>query len=73
MAVMSYHRLLVFAHPVLNMAERSILYSFRQHDEFRTVIVFANPDFNLSIVLYASLSRSRVNYRNRFHVMQECK
>lgn len=73
MAVMGYHRLLVFAHPVVNMAERSVLYSFRQHDEFRTVILSANSDFDLSIVLYASPSRSRVNYGNRFHFMQECE
>lgn len=75
MSVMGYRRLLVFVHPVVCMAERSVLYSFRQHDEFRTVMVFTNSDFNLSIVLvlYASPSRSRVNYGNRFHVMQECK
>lgn len=73
MAVMGYHKLLVFAHPVGCMAERSVLYSFRQHDEFRTVIIFANSDFNLGIVLYASPSRSHVNYGNRFYVMQECK
>lgn len=75
MAVIGYRRLLVFVHPVVCMAERSVLYSFRQYKEFRTVMVFTNSDFNLSIVLvlYASPSRSRVNYGNRFHVMQECK
>ena len=72
MAVMSYRILLVFTHPVVHMAERNVLYSFRQRDEFRTVMVFANSDFNLNIILYASPSRSCVNYGKRFHVMQEC-
>ena len=73
MSVMGYRILLAFAHPIVNMAERSGLYSFRQRGEFRTVIVFANSDFNLNIVLYASPSRSCVNYGKRFHVMQECR
>lgn len=72
MAVMGYHSLLVFAHPVVNTAERSVLCSFRQYKEFRTVMVFTNSDFNISVFLDAFSPRSRVNYGNRFHVMQEC-
>lgn len=73
MAVMSYHSLLAFTHPKGCMAKRSVLCSFRQYDEFRAVMIFANSDFNLNVVLYVSPSRRRVNYGNRFHIMQECR